>query len=56
MKRKIGISPIELAAIIAALNDYHMVAFGAELHDRFVAADPAEDGPEVQILNSVHSS
>lgn len=50
MKRKIGISPIELAAIIAALNEFGMATFGAEMHDRFVAADPANDGPETTIL------
>ena len=48
--RKIAVTAIELAAIIAALNDYGMPTFAAELHDRFVAADPANDGPETKIL------
>lgn len=49
-KRKIAVGTIEMASIIAALNDYGLAQLGTEIHNRFVAADPANDGAETEIL------
>lgn len=58
--RKIEVNAIEVAAIIAAVREYGMVALSVEIGSRFLTAeqniptapqrDSADDGPETEIL------
>ena len=49
-KRKILISANERTFIVAALMAYNASGFAEDFNQRFVEADPANDGPEVAIL------
>lgn len=50
MKHKINVNPIEMAGILAALTAYNLPNLRDILAARFMAADPANDGPEVYII------
>jgi hypothetical protein len=53
MKRKIEISEIERTVICAALCAYERVPLASWINSQFIdAADPANDGPEVDILRA----
>ena len=54
MKRKIQLSEVEHTAIIAALMVYELYDLANDVYNRFEQAeDPANDGPEVEILRYV---
>src|ERR1035437_1904875 len=50
MKRKIEISGIDRIVIIAALMAYGWPMMANRIHDSFEAADPTNDGPEIDII------
>jgi hypothetical protein len=50
MKRKIEISSVERTLIVSACMNIGDVAFAVAFNQRFEDADPASDGPEVDIL------
>ena len=50
MNRKIVISEIERTQIVSALMAYEFNALAHAINFRYVAADPTDDGPEVEIL------
>jgi hypothetical protein len=56
MTRKIEITSIERAVIVAALYAYgYEGTLAKNISDRFDHADPANDGPEVEILSHLRA-
>jgi len=51
MKRKIVISNPERLTIVAALVAYGLQNSAENINERFLEADPTNDGPEVAILS-----
>lgn len=51
MKRKILISDSERTTIVAALVQYELYDFAAQINERWLDADSTTDGPEIAILN-----
>jgi len=51
MKRKIEISDVERTTIISALMAYGLPQMASRINSLFIDADPANDGPEVDILS-----
>lgn len=52
MKRKITINSIERTTIVAALMAYSCPGLASCINAQFEKADPALDGPEVEILKA----
>jgi hypothetical protein len=53
MKRKVEISEIERTLIVSALTAYDYGAVAKHFNQKFIDADPTNDGPETSILRMV---